>query len=379
MFTFMTMNDPRWDKLAEIFCRSTKIKRGDKVLIEAIDLDALPLLYAIYRRAIELEAISVDYIVSLTDLERHLLQYGTVEQLNFSTKWELVRMKEIDVYMVIRARMNGLVFTDISPEALKAHRLAGKEVIDERVNHTRWCLTRVPTDFDASSAGMSTQEYLEYYFNAVFQDYELMEKRNNALKALMEKTDYVRIKAPGTNLGFSIKGIPAVSCHGDLNIPDGEVFTAPVWNSMNGVIHYNVDAIYDGHIYSKVFFTIKDGKITKAGCDQGEDAINALLDIDEGGRYFGEFAIGTNRGIPRPARNTLFDEKIFASLHLTPGQCYSNANNGNNSAIHLDLVRILSSEYGGGTIWFDDVPVIINGEFVHPDLQILFALNMTKL
>lgn len=364
----MTMGDPRWKILAEAFCKATGIRPKDKVLIEAIDLDSLPLLIAIYQCAIELGAISVDYIISLTDMERILLEKGTVEQLNFSTKWELERMKEMDVYIAIRARMNGLVFNGIPSEAINAHRLVEKEILDERVENTRWCITRVPTDYDASLAEMSTQEYVDYYFNAVLQDYELMKKRNSLLKDLMERTDHVRIKAPGTNLEFSIKDVPAKSCHGASNIPDGEVFTAPVCNSVNGTIHYNTSIIYDGKKYSGVFFIIKDGKIVEANCDQGKNEINTLLDVDEGGRYFGEFALGTNRGITRPACNTIFDEKIFGSFHLTPGQCYSDASNGNNSAIHVDLVRILTPEYGGGTIYFDGVPTMVNGKFVHPEL-----------
>jgi aminopeptidase len=337
-------------------------------LLEGINLDSLPLVFAVYKQALLSGANSVDYVITLDDLDRQLHEIGNERQLNSSTDWELLRMKEMDVYIGIRARTNGLVFNNLPLGAINARRRIHGIILNERVRNTRWCITRVPTNYDSGLAGMSTQEYVEYFFNAVLQDYELIKRKNKLLKELMSKTDLVHIVAPRTDIMFSIKGIEAESCHGDCNIPDGEVFTCPIWNSVNGRINYNVGTIYNGQNYSNVSFMVVDGRIISADCDQGKRKINNLLDTDDCSRYFGEFAIGTNKGIIKPIMNTIFDEKIFGSFHLTPGSSHSNHPDCNESNIHMDLVRIMTSDYGGGCIEFDGVPVIIDGRFVHPDL-----------
>jgi len=190
------------------------------------------------------------------------------------------------------------------------------------------------------------------------------------LVELMNKTDKVRIVGPGTDLTFSIKGIPAIKCSGERNIPDGEVYTAPVKDSMNGIISYNTPSEEMGFTYENIVFEVKDGKIVKA-TSNNDKKINDLLDTDEGARYFGEFAIGVNPYVLHPMKDTLFDEKIAGSFHLTPGQSYEDAPNGNGSAVHWDLVMIQRPEYGGGEIYFDDVLIRKDGLFVLPELQCL--------
>jgi aminopeptidase len=255
----------------------------------------------------------------------------------------------------------------VPDDRLAVRRLASRP-ISERMLAKRWCLTEVPTDNDALLAGMSTPEYRDYYFRAVLQDYVAMERNHRALKHLMEQTDRVHIVGLGTDISFSIKGIPVISCHGEYNLPDGEVFTAPVRDSINGHIHFNTPSVYLGDEWTGVRLTFAAGRIVDATCDQGADKINKVLDVDDGARYAGEFAIGTNKGITRPAKSILFDEKIIGSFHLTPGRCYDDASNGNKSANHWDLVKILTLAYGGGRIEFDDVAIMIDGKFVHPDL-----------
>jgi len=366
------MNDPRWDKLAKVFCSSTSIKSGDKVLLQIVDLDALPLLFALQRKALEAGAASVDYQIILPDLERSFFERATDTQLDFVPKWNMVQMKEVDVFIAARACMNGLNLKEIKTERVMRRSRATRRVLDERVKNTRWCVTRVPTDHDAILAGMSTPAYIDYYFAAVLQDYRALKKKNLALKKLMERTDSVHIQAPGTELKFSIKNIGVVSCHGERNIPDGEVFTAPIRNSVTGVINYNVPSLYKDREWSNICFEFSKGKIIGCSCDQGETELEKVLDTDKGARFIGEFAIGTNIGIQQAAKNTLFDEKIFGSFHLTPGRAYDEADNGNKSAIHWDLVKILTPEFGGGLIKFDGVPIMEDGKFVHDDL---LALN----
>ena len=195
------------------------------------------------------------------------------------------------------------------------------------------------------------------------------------LVELMNRTDKVHIKGPGTDLHFSIKGIPAIKCAGTMNIPDGEVFTAPVKNSINGTLRYNVPAVFQGRTYENIAFTFKDGKIVKATANETA-SLNKVLDTDAGSRYVGEFSFGLNPYILTPMKDTLFDEKIAGSFHMTPGRCYDEAPNGNQSAIHWDLVCIQRPEYGGGEIYLDGVLVRKDGRFVLPELAGLNPENL---
>ena len=206
-------------------------------------------------------------------------------------------------------------------------------------------------------------------------DYGKMSDAMTALQKLMEKTDKVRLVAPGTDLRFSIKGLPAIKCAGTCNIPDGEVYTAPVKDSVNGVISYNAPSMQQGLKYENVRLEFKNGKIVSATSNYPEQ-INKIFDTDDGSRYVGEFAIGVNPYVNVPMGDILFDEKIAGSIHFTPGCCYDECDNGNRSSIHWDLVLIMTEKYGGGEIYFDDVLVRKNGLFVLPELECLNPENL---
>jgi aminopeptidase len=227
----------------------------------------------------------------------------------------------------------------------------------------------------AQLAGVSTEEYEDFYFRACLVDYDKMGRAMQPLQDLMARTDKVRIVAPGTDISFSIKGIPSFGMHGNRNIPDGEIYTSPVKNSVNGHITYNVPSPYDGFLFRDVYLEFKDGKIVKA-TSNNTDYMNEILDIDEGARYIGEFAFGVNPEINHPIGDILFDEKIAGSFHLTPGNSYDNASNGNHSAVHWDLIQIQTPEYGGGEIWFDDVLIRKDGLFVLDELKCLNPENL---
>ena len=227
----------------------------------------------------------------------------------------------------------------------------------------------------AQLANTSLEAFEDFYFDVCTLDYSKMDHAMDALAALMERTDKVHIKGPGTDLTFSIKDIPAIKCAGECNIPDGEVYTAPVKDSMNGIISYNTPSEEQGFTYENIVFEIENGKIVKATSNDN-DRINHLLDTDEGARYFGEFAIGVNPYILEPMKDTLFDEKICGSFHLTPGASYEDAPNGNKSAVHWDLVMIQRAEYGGGEIYFDDVLIRKDGIFTLPELACLNPENL---
>ena len=368
--------DPRIQLLAKnLITYSTSLKKGEKILIEMFD-DALPLA-----KAIVAETYRVGGIPFLTlknnQLQRVLLQNATIDQLKLIAEWEAQRMSTMDAYIGIRASDNISELSDVPTEKLQLYQQHWQKPVhtDLRVPNTKWCVMRYPNNSMAQLANMSTEAFEDFYFDVCNLDYAKMDVAMTPLVKLMEKTDKVKIIGPGTDLTFSIKNIPAIKCSGLRNIPDGEVYTAPVKTSINGCLTYNTPAVYQGTTYENIRLEFSDGKIVKATANY-TDKINKVLDTDEGARYIGEFAIGLNPHISIPMKDTLFDEKIKGSFHFTPGNAYDHAFNGNKSAIHWDLVCIQTSEYGGGEIWFDDVLIRKDGLFVMPELQ---GLNPEKL
>jgi len=368
--------DPRIHMLAKnLITYSTSLKKGEKVLIEMFD-DALPLA-----KAIVAETYRVGGIPFLTlknnQLQRVLLQNATLEQLKLIAEWEAQRMSTMDAYIGIRASENISELSDVPPEQLQMYQQHWQKQVhtDLRVPNTKWCVMRYPNHSMAQLANMSTEAFENFYFDVCNLDYAKMDNAMTPLVNLMEKTDRVKIIGPGTDLTFSIKNIPAIKCSGLRNIPDGEVYTAPVKTSINGCLTYNTPAVYQGATYENIHLKFSEGKIVKATANHTEK-LNKVLDTDEGARYIGEFAIGLNPHISIPMKDTLFDEKIKGSFHFTPGNAYDHAFNGNKSAIHWDLVCIQTPEYGGGEIWFDDVLIRKDGLFVIPELQGLNPENL---
>ncbi len=367
--------DPRNKKFAEMIVNySCRVKKGEKVLIEEIGTSAKPLIKEIIRAVYR--AGGYPYIgLSDSSLNREIIMECSEEQLEFMRDYEMYQMKGMDAYIAVRASDNTSELSDCPPEKLKMYNKILRPVLDQRVDHTKWVIMRYPNDSMAQLAAMSTEAFEDFYYDVCTLDYAKMSAAMDPLVELMNKTDKVRIVAPGTDLTFSIKGIPAIKCAGECNIPDGEVYTAPVKDSVNGVISYNTVSQAQGFTFENIVFHIENGKIVKAEANDNE-RINALLDTDEGARYFGEFAIGVNPYVLHPMKDTLFDEKICGSIHLTPGASYEDAPNGNKSAVHWDLVLIQREDYGGGEIWFDDVLVRKDGLFVLPELKGLNPENL---
>ena len=297
------------------------------------------------------------------------------EQLKFQREYEMYQMIGMDAYIAVRASDNTSELSDVPSDKLNLYSKMLRPVIDERVDHTKWVIMRYPNNSMAQLSNMSLEAFENFYYDVCTLDYAKMSEAMDPLVDLMNRTDKVRIVSPGTDLTFSIKGIPAIKCAGECNIPDGEVYTAPVKNSVNGVISYNTVSLEQGFTYDNIVFRIEDGKIVEAHSND-DVRINALLDTDEGARYFGEFAIGVNPYVLHPMKDTLFDEKICGSIHFTPGASYEDAPNGNKSAVHWDLVLIQREDYGGGEIWFDDVLIRKDGIFVLPELKGLNPENL---
>ena len=367
--------DNRIEKLSDILINySCRLKRGERILIDYSETECIPLVKQLIRDAYRVGAEPFASAENMS-VRRELLLGAGREQLEFRNEIELARMKGMDAYIAVRASNNISELSDVSPEQMSLFEKAMSPTLRYRVDNTKWCVLRYPTNSMAQQAGMSQEAFEDFFFDVCTFDYGKMSDAMDPLKDLMDRTDRVRILGPGTDLSFSIKGIGSVKCDGSCNIPDGEVYTAPVKDSMNGVIQYNTASLEHGFTYENVRFEVKDGRIVKATANDTA-RINALLDTDEGARYFGEFSFGLNPYIMEPMKDILFDEKISGSFHLTPGMCYEDAPNGNKSAVHWDLVNIQRPEYGGGEIWFDDVLIRKDGLFVVPELE---CLNPDKL
>ncbi len=372
------MRDPRFDHLARILLQhSMRIQKGEAFHITA-DMEAVPLVKAILREAAGLGALAQ---VELTNQEisRQLLEMvnpddGGISEAFLADKAQVgIRQYENLVGdIVIRAYHNDQELSGVPPAAIQLAGRQGRPFKDLVINHRRWVLFEYPTMGQAQRLGKSFDSYADFVLAVSCVDYPAMQRAAQPLRDRMLQADRVRIIGPGTDLSFSIRGIPAVPCCGENNIPDGECFTAPVRDSVQGVLTYNTPSIYWGNSFNSIRLAFDRGQIVQASADQKTDVLNKILDSDPGARYIGEFAIGFNPLIREPFCNTLFDEKICGSFHFTPGSSYDDAPNGNQSAIHWDLVQIQRPEYGGGEIWFDDVLIRKDGLFVVPDL---LALN----
>lgn len=370
------MKDPRIETLAKnLINYSVKLQPGEKVLIENFGLQR-DLVTSLVKEAY---AAGGYPFVLLKDqqVDRSLLLGAKEEQFNLMADFEANVMSQMDAYIGLRTGDNINEHADVPDDRMKIHgSTIGKKVHrDIRVPKTRWVVLRYPNSSMAQLAKMSTEGFEDFYFNVCNLDYGKMDLAMDQLVKLMNNTDKVKITGPGTDLTFSIKDIPAIKCSGQMNIPDGEVYTAPVRDSVNGVITYNTPSPYQGFTFENVKLTFKDGKIIEATANDS-DRINKIFDTDEGARYIGEFAIGVNPYILHPMQDILFDEKIDGSFHFTPGQCYDNAFNGNHSNIHWDMVNIQRSDYGGGEMYFDDVLVRKDGRFVIAELEALNPENL---
>jgi aminopeptidase len=364
------MHDPRIDKLSNVLLdHSCRVQKGEKVLIEAFDLPDAGLVATLVEGIAKRGGVPLVSWKS-NEVLRALYRSATEESMKLAGKLESDRMEQVQCYIGIRGAANSSQFADVPQPKMDLYQQHWWKQVhtDVRITKTKWVVLRYPTDSFAQAAKMSTPAFEDFYFDVCTADYAAMEAAQKPLVARMEKADRVRIVSPGTELEFSIKGIPVIPCSGDRNIPDGEVFTAPVRDSINGTICFNTPSRYQGTVYEGIEFEFKDGKIVQAKSNETEK-MNKLLDSDEGARYCGEWAIGVNNRVREPMLDTLFDEKIGGSFHLTPGQAYEIADNGNRSRIHWDLVLIQRPDYGGGEIWFDGELVRKDGEFVPADLQ----------
>ncbi|MBM3458571.1 MAG: aminopeptidase [Armatimonadetes bacterium] len=370
------MLDPRVTTLATLLLdHSLKLQAGDRVLVEAFDIPE-------EATACVVEQIAARGAIAVVETRhnavlRSLYRNATEAQMRLIGDLELARMERMDAYIGLRGGANATEFADVPEERMHLYQKhVWKRVHGERrIAHTRWVVLRWPSPSMAQAAAMSTRAFEEFYFRACCLDYGAMERAVEPLKARLEAARQIRLVGPGTDLTFDKGEIPVIPCTGECNIPDGECFTAPLREAVNGTIHFNTVTVYQGKTFENVCLTLRNGQIVEA-TSSDTAALNAILDADEGARYIGEFSLGFHPHILHPMRDTLFDEKIAGSLHFTPGNAYEEADNGNRSEVHWDMVLIQRPEYGGGEVWFDDELVRQDGLFVAEDLQ---GLNPDRL
>lgn len=364
------MRDTRFQALAQqLTGYSTALHPGDNTLLELTDVPedmGIALIQAV--RA----AGAIPFLrLNQSRLSREMLSGATEEQYTAIARHQMAEMETMDAFIEIRGGQNAFELSDVPRQNMTAAMQALHPVRQQRIMHTRWCGLRWPSEGMAQQAGMSTSAFEDFYFETCLMDYGALRPAMRRLADMMEAADQVRITGPGTEIAFSIRGLAAIPCAGECNLPDGEVFTAPVIDSANGHISFNTPSLFQGILFDNIRLTLQNGLITHAEAGTNTARLNSILDTDPGARRLGEFAFGVNPSILRPMCNTLFDEKIAGSFHLTPGQAYHVADNGNRSGIHWDMVCIQTEAAGGGDIYLDERLIRHNGLFTAPELSIL--------
>jgi len=353
---------------------SVKVQKGEKVLIIYETLEPRPLVKEIVKEIIKVGGEPYARVYD-EEIDALIMENDNINIVNELKDQKQYDVDHYDVFIKISYNTNDYETKNKNEEIRKKLGAITKDIDNIRINERKWTILNYPSLLDAYRMKMKNDEFKEYALDVMNINYESMNEDIKPLKELMEKTDKVRIVSPDTELTFSIKGMKAIACTGTSNIPDGELYTAPLKESVNGYITFNTPSPYNGKVFNNVRLDFKDGKIVKATSSEGDEKINEILDTDEGARYIGEFSLGFNPKITKPMGDILYDEKIMGSLHFTPGQAYQESYNGNDSAIHWDMVLIQRKDYGGGEIYFDDVLIRKDGIFVLEELK---PLNYDK-
>jgi aminopeptidase len=376
------MRDKRNETLAHMLLTySVDLQPGEKLMLEVRGQETLDLAREIIKQATQLGGVPFWYYNDRS-LTRAWVQGASEAQMEAYGQLHLKLMKEMDAWLLLHAPDNPFDLADVDGKQLQLYQrlYAGPVHLEERVKNTKWCILNYPTNSLAQLAEMSKEGFEDFYYDVCCLDYAAMSRAMDPLVVRMEQADEIRVVSPGTELTLSIQGIPAVKCDGKENVPDGEVFTAPVRESVNGYITFNIPALERGIVFHDIRLEFRQGRVVEASCQGSTAVLNEILDTDEGARYVGEFALGVNPMITRAVKDALFDEKLAGSLHLALGQCGQEAPNGNQSAIHWDIVLVQTEAYGGGEIYFDGELIRKDGRFVDHELEQALsadALSMT--
>ncbi len=371
------MQDPRIEELANLIVNhSCSLKQDEKVLIESIGAPN-SIVLALIREARSVGAVP---LVILKDDQIILELSSNYREQDFDlmADCELYTLNKVDAFIGIRGFRNICEYADMpsSQLSMALERFVRPVHLEYKIQNTKYVFFRWPTPSMAQRAGMSTEVFEDFYFDCCLIDYAKMERAMDSLIHHLRKTDKVRINGPGeTDISFSIRGMSHLKHAGRHNIPDGEIMTAPIRDSINGRIHYNISSVFCGTVFSDIRLDFKNGKVVRATCSDSK-RLNKIFDQDEGARYVGEFAFGINPFILKPINDMLFDEKIVGSIHLAQGNSYKECDNGNRSSIHWDLILSQTRDNGGGEIYFDGGLIRKDGNFVLEEHQGLNPMNL---
>ncbi len=367
------MRDPRLEKLADVIVNySVGVKPGQLVRLSGPTV-SLPLLMELYRKV--LAAGGNPFVrMNAEETEEIFLKTATDEQLKFLNPITVFEIEKIDCTIGLWGSENTKAMSNVDPKKIGLTSAARKPIMDLYMNRAasgalKWCGTQFPTTSSAQDAEMSLAEYEDFVFNAGLLDKPdpvaawraVSERQQRLADFLNGKSDYHVVAANGTDVRMSVAGHKWINCDGHENFPDGEVFTGPVVESVNGQINFSFPAVHHGRECSGVKLTFKHGKVTDASADKGQDFLYSMLDMDAGSRFLGECAIGTNYNITRYTKNTLFDEKIGGTVHFALGAGYPETGNKNESGLHWDMVVDMRP---GGYIEIDGEKFSEKGQFL---------------
>jgi aminopeptidase len=355
------MSDPRWNELAGILVNySTATMPGDKVLITMMETETLPLVRAVHAEVVKAGGLPHVEFQSAY-LERDLMLHGKQEQLDWVPEMQADGMKWADVYVGLRGARNPHEFTGIGSDKIAAHKRAMGKVSALRNELTRWVLVRVPNEALAQQAEMSLDEMMDFFFGATIRDWKQESKRYQELLQVFQASEKVRIVGLKTDITFSTSGRTYEAADGHLNMPDGEIFTAPVDDSAEGEIYFEFPGVFVGQRVNGIHLTFRHGAVANACAESNEELLHQLLKMDDGAQRLGEFGVGTNFGIQRFCYDILYDEKIGGTIHLALGRAYAENGGVNQSALHWDLIKDLRKE---GEIFLDGRKVFEKGKFL---------------
>ena len=367
-----TMTDI-WKKYAAVLVDySTNVQKGDLVIIRATSPMAEDLVKAVYKRVLKKGANPI-LRTSISDMSDIFIKYASDEQLDYVDPFSKLEYEKVDKYISIGAPLNVKNMARADKTKMARRSKATRELSELLLNRSAkgeasWVIADVPTNALAQEAKMSFDEYSEFLFNACFLNLDdpvvklqEMDKEQKRWAEYLDQRSKIRFVGEKTDITFSTAGRKWISCSGLNNYPDGEVFTSPVEDSANGEIYFDFPAIYRGSEAHKIHLTLENGKVVKATAEKGEEFLNAMLDMDDGSRFVGEIAIGTNEMVQDVTGNILFDEKIGGSIHMAVGSSYPETGGKNVSGLHWDIIKNMKN---GGEIYADDVLFYKDGKFL---------------
>jgi aminopeptidase len=366
------MTDIRVEKLADLLVNySVAVKPGDKVVIQG-ETGGEPLIKAVFAKV--LQAGGLPYVMaSLPGMEELVYKYGNDKQLQFIPEPYKQVMSTYDARIVVFSDSNTKALSNVDSAKMVLRSQSRSELMKIMMRRSaagelRWVLGPYPTNALAQDAEMSLTDYEEFVYGACLPDindpigyWRNFSARQDKIVNWLKGKQTIRVVGKETDLRLSIIGRNFENCDGKMNMPDGEVFTGPVEDSMEGNVYFSYPAIYGGHEVTGVRLTFEKGEVIKATADKNQDYLLKTIATDAGSKRVGEFAIGTNEGIKKFTREILFDEKIGGSFHMALGSGYPETGSTNESAIHWDMVCDLRD---GGEIWVDNMQFYKNGKFV---------------